>query len=94
MLSLMPWYLNRQSRRYGVIKCDPLVRQGLDRTVSRPLCYTCNDFLYQNIFFPIMSHFLHGNIFCTGKAYGHTLHAYVDSANQLDWVGTAYPCFL
>lgn len=29
----------------------------------------------------------------TGEAYGHTLHAYVDSADQLDWVGTAYPCF-
>nr|CAB3503932.1 unnamed protein product [Digitaria exilis] len=41
----------RNSRRYGVIKCDPLVRQGLDRTAKHmvipympmlipPLCWT------------------------------------------------------
>lgn len=33
--------------------------------------------------------FLMNNVFpLTGKAYGHTLYAYVNSAYQLDWVGT------
>lgn len=26
-------------RRYGVIQCDPLILQGLDRTVSRPVIF-------------------------------------------------------
>lgn len=36
-------FLNRKnSRRYGVIECDPLVKQGLDRTVSRMAYYELN----------------------------------------------------
>lgn len=77
----------KNSRRYGVIECDPLVRQGLDRTVSQ-LLNLLSSLLDLFALLPFSLEFaLEVNvIYFTGKAHGHPLHANDYSSCKLDWV--------